>query len=176
MARPPKSIDVLTEQGTSHLTKVEIQARKAGEAAFATGRAIQERAKVKADPVAHREFRRLRALLTEAGKNDALFEAVVNRYCLLQSECMAFEEQRERLLAEQEELSRADVPVEEKHKMRMELQRAMLALDKQVQAKRKMMLDIEKECALTVASAVRNVPKKPEKAQDSLLEVLRGGG
>ena len=45
-----------------------------------------------------------------------------------------------------------------------------------VQAKRKMMLDIEKECALTVASAVRNVPKKPEKAQDSLLEVLRGGG
>ena len=89
---------------------------------------------------------------------------------------MAFEEQRERLLAEQEELSRADVPVEEKHKMRMELQRAMLSLDKQVQAKRKMMLDIEKECALTVASAVRNVPKKPEKAQDSLLEVLRGGG
>lgn len=52
----------------------------------------------------------------------------------------------------------------------------MLSLDKQVQAKRKMMLDIEKECALTVASAVRNVPKKPEKAQDSLLEVLRGGG
>lgn len=176
MARPPKSIDVLTDQGASHLTKAEIQARKAGEAAFATGRAIRERAEVKADPVAHREFLRLRALLTEAGKNDALFEAVVNRYCLLQSECMAFEEQRERLLLSQEELSMERLEPEDAHKRRMELQRAMLALDKQVQAKRKMMLDIEKECALTVASAVRNVPKKPEKAQDSLLEVLRGGG
>ena len=51
----------------------------------------------------------------------------------------------------------------------------MLSIDKQVQAKRKMLLDIEKENVMTIASALRCIPKKEDKDADNpLLKVLRG--
>jgi hypothetical protein len=41
------------------------------------------------------------------------------------------------------------------------MQANVVGLDKQIMAKRKMMLDIEKENIMTIASALRSVPKKP---------------
>lgn len=54
------------------------------------------------------------------------------------------------------------------------MQSNLVNLDKQVQAKRKMLLEIEKENIMTVASALRSVPKKVEKKGNPLLEALNG--
>ena len=52
---------------------------------------------------------------------------------------------------------------------------SMNAIDKQIQSKRKMLLDIEKENVMTIASALRCIPKKEDKeANNPLLKVLRG--
>ena len=41
-----------------------------------------------------------------------------------------------------------------------------LAADKQLSPKRKMMFDIEKENLMTIAGALRTIPKSPEKEDD----------
>ena len=51
---------------------------------------------------------------------------------------------------------------------------SMLSIDKQIQTKRKMLLDIEKENVMTIASALRSIPKKVEDKDNPLLKVLRG--
>ena len=51
---------------------------------------------------------------------------------------------------------------------------SILSIDKQIQSKRKMLLDIEKENVMTIASALRSIPKKQEKEDNPLLKVLRG--
>ena len=54
------------------------------------------------------------------------------------------------------------------------MQKNLVSLDKQVQAKRKMLLDIEKENIMTIASALRAVPQKTEKKDNPLLAALNG--
>ena len=49
------------------------------------------------------------------------------------------------------------------------------AIDKIIQQKRKMMLDIEKESVMTIAASLRSIPKTEEKASNPLLEALRSG-
>ena len=44
-----------------------------------------------------------------------------------------------------------------------------MALDKKVMEKRKMMLDIEKENIMTIQSALRSIPKKPEEKNKSAM-------
>ena len=51
-----------------------------------SGRKGFERENVKADPVAHAEYKRVSALMKAVGKDDALYSAIVNRYCELFSE------------------------------------------------------------------------------------------
>ena len=60
--------------------------------------------------------------------------------------------------------------------MENEFARRLVDLDRQVQGKRKMLLEIEKENIMTIASALRNIPKKAEEEEDPLLRVLKGGG
>ena len=57
-----------------------------------------------------------------------------------------------------------------------ELTKSMIELDKLIQQKRKMLLDIEKENIMTIASALRVIPKKPENdsAKETILKVLSG--
>ena len=52
---------------------------------------------------------------------------------------------------------------------------SMNVCDKQIQAKRKMLLEIEKENVMTIAAAVRTVPKKEEKEEDPVMKLLKGG-
>ena len=55
------------------------------------------------------------------------------------------------------------------------MQKAVLDADNRVQAKRKMMFDIEKECAITVASALRSVPKTAAQPKNPLMELIGDG-
>ena len=83
MARPAKTIG----NTTGHRTNAEKAQREAAEKAAMTGIAIRERPEVKKNKAAHGEFLRIVGLLKAAGKDDALIETVINRYCMLLAEC-----------------------------------------------------------------------------------------
>ena len=173
MGRPAKAADVMTESGSSHLTKSEIKARKDAEKASLSGVKLQERAEVKLNPIAHKEFGRVTKLLDKVGRRDALFEPIINRYCMIQAECAAFEQLRAGFESDLAAL-REDTELDgaEKCRLKAKMQDAILAADKQLQQKRKMLFDIERECGMTVSSAVRIVPKVAPQQSNPLLEAL----
>lgn len=186
MPTPPKPFAVLKTEKKSHRTKAELKQRQQGEAALSSGVALQERSAVKNNPVAHKEFERINELLKNIEKNDAIYEPVINRYCIIQAECAMFDERREELYKLIHDLKKEyDVVVEnmgpvEKSGFLLEYTRnmaklsaAMINLDKQIQTKRKMLLDIEKENIMTIAAALRSVPKKVEQGENPLLKALR---
>lgn len=189
MPTPPKPFKVLTTEKKSHRTKAELKMREEGEKSLSTEMELKERKEVKQNKIAHKEFKRIQKLLKKIEKNDAIYEAVINRYCLLQAECADLEERREEfynLVFElKEEMKKATDDVEndaeeattilEYSKTIAKIMNSMNAIDKQIQSKRKMLLDIEKENIMTIASALRCIPKKEENEADNpLLKVLRG--
>jgi len=187
MPTPPKPFAVLKAEGKSHRTKKELKLREEGEKALATGVALKERPEVKNNPVAHKEFLRLNKLLKKIEKNDAIYESIINRYCMIQAECAMFDERREELYTliyelkkQYDEISEDIEPAEkapfllEYTKNMSKLSTTMINLDKQIQTKRKMLLDIEKENIMTIAAALRSIPKKVEKEENPLLKALNG--
>lgn len=192
MPTPPKPFTVLVNEKKSHRTKAELKMREEGEKSLSTDIEIKERKEVKQNKFAHKEFRRIIKILENINKNDAIYEAVINRYCLIQAECFDLEERREEcynliseLREEEKELieelkDRDDIEELLDYKLEYakslaKMMATMLSIDKQVQAKRKMLLDIEKENVMTIASALRCIPKKEDKDADNpLLKVLRG--
>lgn len=177
MGRPPKPYAVIVNEGKSHRTKAELEARKNGEAAFATGEPLKEKPETRANVIAHKEFLRLKKLFSNIGKWDAIYENIINRYCLLYAECKDFEEKREQFYRDLWELEddKEEFSLSSYYRMKNQIQKNIIDLDKQVQAKRKMLMDIEKESIMTIASSLRNVPKKEEKTSNPLMEVLKGG-
>jgi hypothetical protein len=188
MPTPAKSVDVLiAENKTNKKTKTELERRKKAEEALRTT-PLKERPEVKENPIAHKEFMRLNKLLKDLKKNDALYEPVINRYCELQAECLDLKQQRinlQELIDEIKETFReltAEMNVEERASLAIELTRSLIKLtdgidkiDKNIQSKRKMMFDIEKENIFTISAALRSIPKKEEKTANPLLEALKGG-
>lgn len=175
MARPSKATGVLKEEKRSHRTKAEIKAREEGEEALTSGAKLKERAEVKANEIAHREFLRVNKLLTKINKNDALYEPIINRYCMLHAECADFEEKRSVFSENLNDLiANKDMEPNTKYRLEVEMQKSILSVDKQIQAKRRMMFDIEKECAMTISSAMRSIPKAPAIKKNPLEEVLMG--
>lgn len=182
MSRPAKPIDVLKE--TSHVTKAQIELREQGEKSLLSGAVMTERPSVKASPAAHKEFARLSKLMKAIGKNDALYASVCNRYCELFAECEYYRGEIARLRALADKLEekfdeRDDATAEEITdfaKQLTSLLKQINSMDGAVMSKRKMMFDIEKENAMTVASALRSIPKNPETspADDALLKALQG--
>lgn len=191
MPTPPKPFSVLKSEGKSHRTKNELKVREQGEKALSTGTALKARSEVRKNKIANKEFKRINELLKKIEKNDAIYEAVINRYCLIYAECIEFEDKKVELyglidnLKEQFELSKEYFEDEEMAKETRKFARsiseiigAIVELDKQLQPKRKMLLDIEKENIMTIASALRVIPKKPgnDSAKETILKVLNGNG
>lgn len=189
MPTPAKPFKVLTTENKSHRTKAELKIREEGEKSLSTETELKERKEVKQNKVAHKEFKRIEKLLKNIGKNDAIYEAVINRYCLLQAECFDLEEKREEfyklifeLKAEMKSITdkmdgEEDITTYtlEYSKSIAKMMSSMMAIDKQIASKRKMLLDIEKENVMTIASALRSIPKKEDKASENpLIKVLRG--
>lgn len=192
MPTPTKPYRVLATEKKSHRTKAELKIREEGEKALSTDIELKERKEVKQNKVAHKEFKRIQKILRNIDKNDAIYEAVINRYCLLQAECSDLEERREecynlisKLREEEKELieelkDREEIEELVDYKLEYaksltKMMSSMLSIDKQIQSKRKMLLDIEKENVMTIASALRCIPKKEDKDADNpILKVLRG--
>lgn len=182
MPTPPKPHIVLMTEGKSHRTKAELKQREEAEKALVTGEKLKERKEVKENPIAHKEFRRISKLLKNIEKNDALYEPIINRYCQLQAECKEFEEKREQIYkgmleleSRQEEFGELD-ELKTYYKLIVDMQKNMLNIDKQVQSKRIMLLNIEKENIMTIASALRSIPKKVDEENSDPLKGLNKYG
>jgi phage terminase small subunit len=169
--RPPKPVVVLKEEKKSHRTKEELQQREKSEKALLTGTPLKEWKEVRADPIAHKEFLRVKKLLKSIGKDDALHEGVINRYCTILSECKQFEDMK-RTISEgigklQEMKDKKEIEplifLDELGK----LQDRLFICDKKIMEKRKMLLQIERENIMTIAAALRAIPKTVEKTKQS---------
>lgn len=184
MGRPPKSVYLLE----GHRTKAEKANREKQENALLTGESLVMSKAVSENPDARAIFLRIRKLLRKIGKADALYEQSINRYALIAAECADFERKREvfheRALALDQAFDAQDEDTPEKERIRQvdyfrlsaQLQGQVVALDKQVQAKRRMMLDIEKESIMTISSALRAIPKAPpdeDSKDDPMTQMLR---
>lgn len=182
MPTPPKPHIVLINEGKSHRTKAELKQREEAEKALVTGEKLKERKEVKENPIAHKEFRRISKLLKNIEKNDALYEPIINRYCQLQAECKDFEEKREQVFKSMLDLESSKEDFEKNddiksyYKMILDMQKNMVNIDKQVQSKRIMLLNIEKENIMTIASALRSIPKKVDEETTDPLKGLNKYG
>lgn len=180
MPTPTKPFKVLATEKKSHRTKAELKLRKEGEEALSSQIKMKERKEVRKNKLAHKEFKRVKEILQDIDKDDALYENVINRYAMLLAECSEFEEKRERFYKDMDKLDAQfvadeDFTMKEYTQLLCNMQKNILDLDKQIQAKRKMMLEIEKENVMTIASALRSIPKKPDQEKDNpLIKVLRG--
>lgn len=183
MARPSKPASVISIEGKSHRTKAELAVRREAEAALLTGKKIKEKPEVKSNQIAHAAFRHIVPLMRAIGKDDDLYGNTINRYCMLLAEEQEFFEKREAAYAAvcslqdrmQDILDREEMTISEFYKTLNSLEGNMVAIDRQIQTKRKMLLDIEKESVLTVASSLRSIPKTPEKKSNALMEALLNG-
>lgn len=180
MPTPSKPAVVIRAEGRSHRTQAELELREKGEAALATGEPMQARKEVKSNRKANNEFKRVSKLLESIGKNDALIEGVINRYCQITAEVLEFEAKRAEFSKgiaqlqeayEDDKLQHPDiddriVPTMDYFRTLATMESALLSLDKRIQDKRKMLLDIEKENIMTVAAQLRSIPKKVEDEEE----------
>lgn len=170
MARPTKPIALVE----GHRTKDELQVRRDAEAAMLTHIPMKMQFIKREHKAAAKEFTRIKKLLAIIGKDDALYEQIMNTHCLLVEECGQIDDIRNQFIKSKEELQtdyRAGLtgdPDEdgmkatEYYRLLAALSQSIIACDKELMAKRKMLLDIDKENVLTVQSALRSIPKKPE--------------
>ena len=158
MARPSKPIQLVK----GHRTKAEKQVREKAEKDLLSGSSFKEWDDVKNNSIAHKEFLRVKKMFKAIKKDDALHESIINRYCLLHSECKEFEQMKLELYERLKELINQDMEFLEKVQIQTSLQDKIMQCDKKVMDKRKMMLDIEKENIMTIASVLRSIPKKVE--------------
>lgn len=102
MGRPSKPVAT----NRKHLTTAEKEQREHYEQSLLSGKKITERKRVRADEVAHGEFRRVVALMRAIGKDDALYSEQINRYAELHSEEEFYKDLTTVLRGELSELSR----------------------------------------------------------------------
>ena len=179
---PSKTVSIIRSEGKSHRTKRELRQREQAEKAVLTGIPLKERLEVRENETAHKEFLRLKKLLEKIDKFDDMYGAVINRYCILYAETKEFEEKKERFYRQlcdleenkEELLETEQMTYGEFYKTEMSMQKNLIALDRQVQAKRRMLSDIEKENIMTIASSLRSVPKTEAKKSNPLKEALGG--
>ena len=189
MPTPPKPYTVLTSEKKSHRTKAELEKRKKAEESLVSGVRIKEAPEVRENEEAHKQFRRTKKLLDTIEKGDELYGAVINRYCMITAEVKQLTEDRayymEMLKEMREDLRQAkeklENPVEyiellaDVGRSMAKITASMNTIDRTIQQKRKMLLDIEKESVMTIAASLRSIPKTEEKASNPLLEALRSG-
>lgn len=181
MPNPRKSAEVIEAAGAAHKTKEELTARKKAEQAALTGEPLKETTQVKENKMAHQEFLRMRTLLKEVKKNDDIYRNIVNRYCMLYAECIEFTEKRESIYRQLEEfcqkknnlVDNEELTYREAYKIETEMQANIIAFDRQIQTKRKMMLDIEKENGWTIKASLQTIPPKREIKANPLKEALK---
>jgi len=165
--RPPKPIQLV--QG--HRTKAEKEIRAKAEKELLTGVSLKEWPEVRANPVSHKEFSRIKKLLRSIGQDDDLYGAVINTHCKLKAEESQILEVKDKFIKTLDELEEKvaaeEMPWSDYMKLKVKIQGQILSCDKAIMQKRKLMLDISKENIMTIQSALRSIPKKEQPKQES---------
>lgn len=170
--RPSKPLSLVR----GHRTKAEKEIRQKSESALLTGTSLKENPEVKNNPIAHKEFFRIKKLLKSIDKDDDLSGNIINMHCMLHAECKEFEQMKDRLHADLKELCEAyqkkEIDFLGYSDQKGRLQDRLFACDKKIMEKRKMILDISKENIMTIQSALRSIPKKPEQKEKSKMAAM----
>jgi hypothetical protein len=160
--RPSKPLALVK----GHRTKAEKEIRQKAERELITGLSLKEADEVKNNSVAHKEFVRLRKLLKAVKMDDDLYSNMVNTLCMLKAERVEYENIKATIPAEmiqiKQMLDNDEIDTLTYLDKKQGLEAKYLACDKNIMAKRKMELDISKENIMTIQSALRSIPKKPE--------------
>lgn len=147
--RPSKPVQLIKLEGNKdRRTKAELEFREKAEKALYTGTTFKESPAVKADPIAHKEFLRLKKLYKNIQYVDGLDEQMINRYCLLISQ-------------EQRLVERNDP---EEFQM--------------LHKTREMILKLEDRMFLNPTARIKAIPKKPpeEKKESPMAQFLNRRG
>ena len=173
MPQNPKPVQLLQGHRSNYIK----QTRDSYEKDLLTGEIWQEYPEVKVNKIAHKFFKRLTDLYSRIEKNDAMTEPIINRYCIMQAECYDFEKKREKFNSNLDALMDDDeLDAESKYKLEAQMQQSIIAVDKQIMSKRKMLLDIEKETLMTLKAQLSSIPKKEsEKAPVNKFAVIQSG-
>ena len=177
MARPPKSAKIIKMEKRSHRTKKELATREKAEQNLITGAKLKESPRVKADPVAHKEYTRVRKILRAIEKDDDLYSGTINMYCELGSEIQRMTEESEEQRHDIEDLKgRKDTfeDPEAYYELLSTMRKRLDNLDRRIDQKRKIRMSIERENGMTISSALRAVPKKPDQNKSELKKALYG--
>lgn len=168
--RPSKPIALVK----GHRTKAEKSIRQNAEAELLTGVYMKENPEVRSNPMAHKEFVRLRRLLKSIHKDDDLSGNVINTHCMLHAECKEFEELKASLYKDVQEVeaNKSGMEFMSYLDQKDKLMTKLMTCDKKIMEKRKMMLDLAKENIMTIQSALRSIPKKPIEQQKSKMAEL----
>jgi len=170
--RPSKPLSLVR----GHRTKAEKEVRQNAESGLLTGHSLVENSDVKNNPIAHKEFVRIKRLLKSIDKDDDLSGNIINTHCVLNAECKEFEQFKEQLY---KDLKRIDETFETGVidfltyiDRKGNLQDRLMACDRKIMEKRKMILDISKENIMTIQSALRSIPKKPVEKEKSKMAAM----
>ena len=167
--RPTKPLALVK----GHRTKAEKAVRAKAESALLTGITMKENPEVKGNPIAHKEFTRIKKLLKAIQKDDDLSGNIINTHCMLHAECKEFEEMKVQLYGSLTELGEAykneEIDFLSYSEQKGKLLDKIFACDKKVMEKRKMILDIAKESIMTIQSALRSIPKKEQPKEQSAM-------
>lgn len=168
--RPAKPIDLHLAEGLKHLTKDEIEARRAQENSLRSHAKYRPSDKVMQNSIALRTFKKLKKLYKNIDYVDGLDEMVINRYCLMTSEIEGLEQ----LLSKMNE----DIDNCEKASDRVQLYKTIQSAEITINRMRDMLLKMEDRLFLNPTSRVKNVPqkKKEEAPQSKWARFGAGGG
>ncbi|WP_158738636.1 P27 family phage terminase small subunit [Alteribacillus sp. YIM 98480] len=139
-------------------TKAELEHREKAEKALYTGTTFREDPVTKEDPVAHKEFLRLRKLYKKIEFVDGLDQATINRYCQLKSQ----EHMLHDLYVGIKEHMETMPNIQKKMTMYDELKEV---LSKQNQVRDKL-LKLEDRLFLNPVARMRSIPKQPEEKKE----------
>lgn len=180
MARPAKAASIIRIEGKSHRTKKELAIREKAEKGLLTGKAMIETAEVKNDKAAHLEFLRLKPLLKAIEKYDEIYGAGVRRYCLTKSkldeadrEVLELKKELEQLRKDKKDFQEAK-DIAEYYRLVTRMEDTITKREQVSKGLRAEMIEFEKEYCMTIKSALRAIPKKPDTKTNSLKEALGG--
>ncbi|WP_163526624.1 P27 family phage terminase small subunit [Halobacillus ihumii] len=151
--RSSKPVQLVKMEGKSHRTKKELDHREKVEQSLYTGIKFKESPVVKSDPVAHKEFLRLKKLYKHIEYIDGLDERIINRYCNMVSQELSYSKQIDSLTEKLEDVE----SIEEEIGIYKTIHNSTTKLN-QI---RDMLLKIEDRLFLNPTARVKAIPKSP---------------
>ena len=157
-----------------HRTKEEIEHRTAMEEQSKSGQPMSMPDFMKNNPVAVKEFKRVKNLYKIINHDDEIYSATIGRYAMMRAEeddLIKMKASFEKLLGSlDEKLEKQEIEFLSYMELSNGVKRDYMKSIDLLAKHRKMLLDLEKTSLLTLAENIRAIPKKEEKKEPSKLE------